>query len=1063
MQIERQLQGTLNTIFTEIIKERGLEKRIQPYTVIEENRADITLKTAKGKTLFFIELKDPTANDGQVVFNPKVILRELARAQKNDINYFGICNFVSCAFFNTKDIDERVSINDEFLKYQDITRLSENYAPSNEVLKKLSFIAEFYLNRAIEILDKKPVTYTPLDKIFIFKIRTLIEAYALPISKKVWECYHSDKNFEKEINKYCQNQLWNKPQTFEEIENLTHISLLMLISKLIFYKSYIDNRILPELEPLRIPERITEAETLQDFIWNVFEKFKEATGNFELLIGEKSNIIFKIPFVSDEIIELVKDIFEPKNRYSFSNIPYDIVGRIFEELIRADERHKLGQYFTPPEVIDFINTCTIHKGKDTVFDPSCGSGTFLVRAYEHKRVLCEKEGKKARHSNLLTEIYGNDLSDYPAYLSMLNLAIRDTFSPSYPRITNKDFFSIAEFSKFDFHTFDIRAKEIFEKKKQSLPKFDVIVGNPPYTRQEDIGTMFGTVGKDTINELIRRECGFTPSQRTSIYAYFFYHANVFLREGGYLGYICQNSWLDADYGADLQRFMLNNFEIVAIIDSEVERFFPSASVNTTIVILKKQREEEKRNQNIVKFVYLKKTLHELTSQYKGNKNLYETIIETTESTENNFLKINCIEQKTLAEHTKWGQFLKAPKVYYDVLEKGKEKFKPLKEIADDVIRGYMTGCNDFFILEDITYTENADYLKVTLNNFKNKYKDFSDVKVDGLRLVRNGFGELWLIEDDFLFPMLTSPKDVNRYEITPEELPFKMLFVIDKERKEIKKWFPYANDYIKHGEEMKLNKINSLAARKKWWFIKAKKLPDLSFNYIINEAGRTFKVKAYTNNNFHNIFSDKRSKTIFYFMNSTISWLNQQIIMRANLGDGAGKIEKYELADFLVPNIDLENYTFDLGETRNFREELGTLESLATVNPERVKLDDTILEKIGFTDETERQQVLLELYRATYNLIDKRLSKSKSLKTVKSERNRVPFEAYVKQLNELLIDNKTEAKETQTFARELEKTIAEISLEKRLQKRLFDNYWYSKFGKNFNEKEVANASQMKLF
>ena len=65
MKIERQLQGTLNTIFTELIREKGLEGRILPYPAQEENRADITLKNKNGKPLFFIELKDPTAKDGK--------------------------------------------------------------------------------------------------------------------------------------------------------------------------------------------------------------------------------------------------------------------------------------------------------------------------------------------------------------------------------------------------------------------------------------------------------------------------------------------------------------------------------------------------------------------------------------------------------------------------------------------------------------------------------------------------------------------------------------------------------------------------------------------------------------------------------------------------------------------------------------------------------------------------------------------------------------------------------------------------------------------------------------
>ena len=91
---------------------------------------------------------------------------------------------------------------------------------------------------------------------------------------------------------------------------------------------------------------------------------------------------------------------------------------------------------------------------------------------------------------------------------MLNLAIRNTRKPSYPRIVNKDFFALTESTSVTMHN----QQGVLEKK--FLPKFDAIVGNPPYTRQEDIGTMHGTVNKTKIQSLIKQECGFEPSQRT---------------------------------------------------------------------------------------------------------------------------------------------------------------------------------------------------------------------------------------------------------------------------------------------------------------------------------------------------------------------------------------------------------------------------------------------------------------------------------------------------------------------------------------------------------------------
>lgn len=1056
MRIERQLQGTFNTVLTELIKERGLEERILPYPAIEENRADITLKTKNGKTIFFIELKDPTAKDGRSVFDEVVLFREIKRAQTHDVKYFGNCNFLACAFFDRDKLVENASVSEGFFTLPDIIQLSRSYAPSKEVINKLKNIAEFYLERALEILDRKPIKFSNLDELFIFRIRKLIEVYAYPVSQKVFEKYKNDKTFEREVSKYAQSQLWNKPSTYDEIEKLTHISLLMLISKLIFYKAYVDNKAFHELHPMQVPDNVKTADKMEELVWKYFDTFKEITGDFELLIGEKADIIFKIPFVSDASIDLVQDVLNTGRNYDFSKIPFDVIGRIFEELIREDERHKLGQYFTPPHVIDLINAFSIRRSSDKVFDPSCGSGTFLVRAYERKKMLAKEEDKGVRHEIFLNEIYGNDLSNYPAYLSMFNLAIRNLNKPSYPRVSNKDFFSITENSKLKLH--DQNGKE----ENKNLPRFDAIIGNPPYTRQEDIGTMAGTINKEQIQQLIKTECGFFPSQRTSIYAYFFYHAHVFLKDNGYLAYICQNSWLDTDYGIDMQRFLLNNYEIVAIMDSQTERFFPSASVNTTIVVLRKERDEEKRNNNLVKFIWFTAPLAEAIKNYKGVVRLQEFIEEdVNESLSNDFFRINCVKQHTLAEQTKWGQFLKAPQIYFDILKRGADKFVPLKQLAE-IKYGIKTGANEFFILEDHTKAEFEKTLQVALNNVEN-FKTIKQVKEAGLKLMLNGLNELWLIEEEFLEPILTSPKDVDTYVVGAKKVPNK--FVLTHEtKKSLRDDFPYLFSYIKHGERQKINQRSTCSSRKIWYDLGEHRMPDMSFSYMINDFGKTYLGKVYAIDNFQNVYaSRKNKKTIFYFLNSTIFWLFQQITMRTNFGDGVGKIQSYEFANMLMPNTDLEHLEIDLGETKNYKEELGELTSLKTVNPERLKLDNAILEAIGFTNKKERESVLFELYKATFSLIDNRLRKAQSLKGVKQQRNKVEQTVYVEQLKQLLVERKHEAKPTIKFAKQLEKLISEITSETKLQKKIFDTYWREKFGEFYSEKEIINKDQQKLF
>jgi hypothetical protein len=1095
MKIERQLQGNLNTVLTEIIRERNIENKIQPYVTNEENRADITLKNKSGKPIFFIELKDPTAKNGRSVFDSETVLRELGRAQKTDIRYFGICNFLACAFFDSININEKVSIAEGFFTVQEIVRLSNSYVVSKDIEKKLRTIAEFYIDRALEIVERKAVTFSQPDELYIFKIRKLIEVYSFDITDKVWDKYNIDKKFVKDIQGYTQSQLWNVPKTYEEIENLTHIALLMLISKLIFYKAYVDNQTWHNLSPMKVGNDIETAPALENLIWHYFTEFKEVTGDFELLIGERADIIFQIPFVSDAVVELVKDLLDTDKYYDFSKIPYDIIGRIFEELIRPDERHKLGQYFTPPHVIDLILAFAINNENDRVFDPSCGSGTFLVRAYERKKKLSLNGGKSTkRHENLLNEIYGNDLSGYPAYLSMLNLSIRNTRHKSYPRIINHDFFAIGDNTKVEIHNQD------GETERKPLPTFHAVIGNPPYTRQEDIGAMHGTIKKEHIQKLIKAECSFNPSQRTSIYAYFFYHASAFLKDNGYLAYIVQNSWLDTDYGIDLQQFFLRTFEIIAIMDSETERFFPTASVNTTIVILRKQKDEDARNRNIVKFVYFKDTLHKALKHY-GNADKLKAFIENASGNlTGEYAKINCMRQSELAAHNKWGQFLKAPQVYLDIWEKGKDRFKNLAGINSiaKIQRGITSGCNEFFFGEDITNESNKKILNACVNNFDN-YESIEDIKKNGLRIFKNGINECFLIEKKILQKALKLTRDIDNYiinKVNPAEVIFYVNFQdkfkksdgfdLNGYRKFLQKKFPYSYSYILHGEKTEIkgslvSEKGTCASRQAWWdlgsqgekdFIslrfrdKRNWFPIVESDFLLGDVV------------FYGVFNDAERKALYSIsLNSSFTILQTELFGRVNLGDGllttyGPDLEALQVLDISTDdNLQNEiNATYNLikgVEVISIFKELGVEDgnklSLTNISKHRLQLDELFLKLIGYTDKSERDKILYELYSSLIYLINSRLQKAQSLKTVKTERNKTEITVYTEQLKHLVEENKLKPENNLVFAQRIQKLLPQITSETALQKKILASYWKELYNEPFDEKAIAAKAQNKLF
>ena len=146
----------------------------------------------------------------------------------------------------------------------------------------------------------------------------------------------------------------------------------------------------------------------------------------------------------------------------------------------------------------------------------------------------------------------------------------------------------------------------------ALDEVDAVVGNPPYIRQESINK----VDKDNYRNLHEMEWpGQTGlSGRSDIYAYFFSHAAHLLKPGGYLGFVTSIGWLDTEYGFRLQEFFLRNFRIVAVIESQVEKWFEDARVTTAVTILQREPDCAKRDGNPVRFIHLRKPLAEIYSE-----------------------------------------------------------------------------------------------------------------------------------------------------------------------------------------------------------------------------------------------------------------------------------------------------------------------------------------------------------------------------------------------------------------------------------------------------------------
>ena len=124
-----------------------------------------------------------------------------------------------------------------------------------------------------------------------------------------------------------------------------------------------------------------------------------------------------------------------------------------------------------------------------------------------------------------------------------------------------------------------------------LPSFNIVIGNPPYVQlQKNSGLLAN------IYEAMKFE---TFNRSGDIYGLFYEQGVNLLSEGGLLCYISSNKWMRTSYGSKLREFFIK-FNPVELIDFAGFQVFETAAVDTTILLLQKQN-----NQNNLKAVHFK--------------------------------------------------------------------------------------------------------------------------------------------------------------------------------------------------------------------------------------------------------------------------------------------------------------------------------------------------------------------------------------------------------------------------------------------------------------------------
>ncbi len=483
---------------------------------------------------------------------------------------------------------------------------------------------------------------------------------------------------------------------------LAKFTFYNLIGKIIFYLTLCEN-LSGELEPIALDY----SKSAKDLLNSYFNEAKKI--DYQAIFRPYFTDGIECSDLTDKAIYALLEVLAA---FDFKVLPTEVIGHILEKLVPDDEKQKFGQYFTNEVLAKLVAFPVVKTNKDVLFDPTCGTGTFLSSFYEILQALGTKE-----HGKLLKQIWGNDVSHFPAILSVINLYKQDVVATdNFPRVMRNDFFNLDAGENIVFPDSHDHKKHI----DVPIPTFDGIASNFPFIQQEDIPneklSAFFREQFQSEQQAFLKDDTFKINERSDYFTYCIYNANRFLKSNGCLAAVTSNAWLGKEYGFQFKKFLLDNFHIRYIVKSNAEHWFKDSQVSTIYFVLDKVQSSKP-----TKFVTLYRKLSELfvsaskNEQIQQIEDFYSDIDNCSDSRNDLWEKDNffddlykrkdrsasvCLVSKecllnSIENKVNWGQFFISTNLF-GCFESSLTQYYP--NIVK-VFRGERTGWNPMFIIK----------------------------------------------------------------------------------------------------------------------------------------------------------------------------------------------------------------------------------------------------------------------------------------------------------------------------------------------------------------------------
>ena len=363
--------------------------------------------------------------------------------------------------------------------------------------------------------------------------------------------------------------------------------------------------------------------------------------------------------MDDSVLKTIIERLYYPAPYNFAVMPADILGQIYERFLgkvieisrerkvsveeKPEVRKAGGVYYTPTYIVDYIVKNTVDKqiggktpaqvAKMKFLDPACGSGSFLIQAYQHllnwhlawyskndfekhikgKRPVLVKNRKgsvrlgiETRKQILLNNIFGVDIDFQAVEVTKLSLVLKvlegeddltmhqlgifkeralpdlgknikcgnSLIGPDYDENIQLNIDDEEEILRVNAFDWNAEFPEIMRN-----GGFDAVIGNPPW------GAYFSEKEKNYLS----KKFSTVPKKTKDSYLYFIFASVTLLQQSGYFGFIIPNTWLLINHADKIRKEILT-WEVKEIIDYG-DGVFSKVTTESSVLILRKIRNE----------------------------------------------------------------------------------------------------------------------------------------------------------------------------------------------------------------------------------------------------------------------------------------------------------------------------------------------------------------------------------------------------------------------------------------------------------------------------------------